>query len=593
MTSIFLRGAVAALGLLCALSHTANAQEIVYIDQGTNWNATTRTLYYTQDQGSRLIALSWMRALKQPDGTSFLADGLKRYGYLPMEGPTQGLPLGFPVTGSAPQQMVGMTCSACHTREISVSGTRYRIDGGPALVDFHGLMVDLNTAAQAVATNAAAFDSFAKEVLGTQYQDPNSLSWLKTEFTLWAQRFDAIVKNGVPHENWGVGRLDAVGMIFNRLTGLDIGPPPSNLLVSNLKPADAPVRYPFLWNASIQDMTQWPGFAENGSDILALARNVGEVYGVFGEFAPKKERWSLLGYDYLAGNSVNFSGLSTLEGLIKKMGPPKFPFPVNQELAEKGKVVFNQSGNNGCADCHGIKPGQQRLLNSTWATPILDVGTDSRQYDILNWTAATGVMEGARIPFAHDTLGKTAPSLDILTVGVANSILQYYGSKLFDLREDAQTLLAAAPTSLGDMADLPEARLPGTLQELKLAFPKSRGENQQVKSAPAANGSTNFKYESRVIQGIWATAPYLHNGSVPTLEDLLKPAAQRPTQFAVGRDYDVKKVGLAATQTGLSSTTVTTGCDQRNSGNSRCGHEFGTTLSDSDKQALLEYLKTL
>ena len=77
-------------------------------------------------------------------------------------------------------------------------------------------------------------------------------------------------------------------MIFNRLTGLDLGPPPSYLIPGNIQKAAAPVRYPFLWNAAIQDHTQWPGFADNGNTILGLARNLGEVYGVFATFAPQK-----------------------------------------------------------------------------------------------------------------------------------------------------------------------------------------------------------------------------------------------------------------------------------------------------------------
>ena len=95
-----------------------------------------------------------------------------------------------------------------------------------------------------------------------------------------------------------------------------------------------------------------------------------------------------------------------------------------------------------------------------------------------------------------------------------------------------------------------------------------------------------------MLQGIWAAAPYLHNGSVPTLAELLKPAAQRVSKFAVGAKYDIENVGLAAVQDGNETRTLT-GCDDLNSGNSRCGHEFGTSLSDQDKKALLEYLKTL
>jgi hypothetical protein len=96
-----------------------------------------------------------------------------------------------------------------------------------------------------------------------------------------------------------------------------------------------------------------------------------------------------------------------------------------------------------------------------------------------------------------------------------------------------------------------------------------------------------------VLEGIWAAAPYLHNGSVPTLAMLLMPAKDRTAEFAIGPTYDTDAVGLAVVQTKFNYTLKTTDCTARNSGNSRCGHEFGTGLSAADKRALLEYLKTL
>jgi hypothetical protein len=96
-----------------------------------------------------------------------------------------------------------------------------------------------------------------------------------------------------------------------------------------------------------------------------------------------------------------------------------------------------------------------------------------------------------------------------------------------------------------------------------------------------------------VLEGIWATAPYLHNGSVPTLADLLKPAAERTTKFKIGPAYDMNNVGLASEQTQFNFELETTDCSDRNSGRSRCGHEFGTQLTEAEKRALLEYLKTL
>jgi hypothetical protein len=96
-------------------------------------------------------------------------------------------------------------------------------------------------------------------------------------------------------------------------------------------------------------------------------------------------------------------------------------------------------------------------------------------------------------------------------------------------------------------------------------------------------------YEARVLEGIWAAAPYLHNGSVPTLDDLLKPANQRPAVFYIGTNYDISKVGLASSQ------TPSPGYEYRTSvkGNGNGGHEYGTQLSAPQKTALIEYLKSL
>jgi len=98
-------------------------------------------------------------------------------------------------------------------------------------------------------------------------------------------------------------------------------------------------------------------------------------------------------------------------------------------------------------------------------------------------------------------------------------------------------------------------------------------------------------YCSPPLDGIWMRAPYLHNGSVPTLGDLLLPDAERPKSFYRGYDvYDPVKVGFvtegpAAERAGWKEATA-----ERGNGNQ--GHDYGTDLSADDRRALVEFLKT-
>ncbi len=100
-------------------------------------------------------------------------------------------------------------------------------------------------------------------------------------------------------------------------------------------------------------------------------------------------------------------------------------------------------------------------------------------------------------------------------------------------------------------------------------------------------------YANHPIDGAWLRAPFLHNGSVPTLRDLLSPASERPKQFFKGYDvYDQKNLGFVSTAQAANGRRFFA-FDTTQPGNSNSGHEYGTTLSAGDKDALLEYLKTL
>ncbi|MES2057825.1 MAG: di-heme-cytochrome C peroxidase [Pseudomonadota bacterium] len=582
-TSLVLSGTVLASSAVGQDTPAAAvAPAIVFLDQGSAWTDAARSDFYSRDQGSQMIPFAWLAALSAADGQPFLGDQLARYGYLP--NPGADLPVGFTKAGPAGQEMAGMTCAACHTRQISVGPQQYRVDGGPALVDFQALLSDMLDAVDRVRATDATFAAFAATVLGAN-APKKKVTQLRQDVDLWYLRENALRTGAYPTPLWGVGRLDAVSMIFDRLAGLDLGKSPSYLIQSNIKLADAPVRYPFLWNAPKQDYTQWPGFAANGSDIYGLARNTGEVVGVFGKFRPRKSIFHLFGIDFLNNGtpnetSVQFDGLLKLENLVKLIGAPKWPFAIDSTLAARGQAIFNlPDSQGGCASCHGVTPGIKRLPGqSTWATPLLDVGTDTRQYDILARESDPGVLKGAHIPFLTKPIKNPATTFSLLGVAVGGAILQS-GSWVPAIWHD----LGAKPNPNMSMA----IQAPMPSDDVKKALDDSFNE------AAAAPADGKHRYESRVLFGIWATAPYLHNGSVASLADLLRPASQRAASFKVGAAYDTQAVGLAAVQPGLNSDRVTTGCEDLNSGNSRCGHEFGTTLSDADKLALLEYLKML
>jgi hypothetical protein len=94
------------------------------------------------------------------------------------------------------------------------------------------------------------------------------------------------------------------------------------------------------------------------------------------------------------------------------------------------------------------------------------------------------------------------------------------------------------------------------------------------------------------MEGLWLRGPYLHNGSVPGLSDLLREPSQRPKVFYRGYDViDPENVGFVSQ--GPEAQRVGFRYDTSERGNSNAGHLWGTSLKDDEKKALVEYLKTL
>jgi hypothetical protein len=149
------------------------------------------------------------------------------------------------------------------------------------------------------------------------------------------------------------------------------------------------------------------------------------------------------------------------------------------------------------------------------------VGTDSRQYGIMHRPVSSGVLEGAKSPIGQ-AYGATADVFQMLSASVIGTIAQKrLGLKIFRYGQATAVDAEAA----GDKAGV--SPLSQLLSTYATASP-----------LPCGKEGGKIQYESRVLEGIWATAPYLHNGSVPTLADLLMPAGDRPKDFRLGNRYD-------------------------------------------------------
>jgi mono/diheme cytochrome c family protein len=306
------------------------------------------------------------------------------------------------------------------------------------------------------------------------------------------------------------------------------------------------------------DHVQWGGFSAN-ADGGALGRNVGEVIGVFGQIQVKHyetEAEAKRGYP----SSIQGQALVRMEDTLGKLESPVWPEdilpPIARTLAARGRRLYQAQ----CQSCHAIidRTDPHRKVVAM-VTGVDVVGTDAQSVtNLVPARAPTGILQGAISP-RGEKYGADAPALALLA----------------DLGTRA---VSAQP--LAAVAALTSAKAHG------LAETSKQGNHPQ----PTAQDPTAalMSYKARPLDGIWATAPYLHNGSVPTLYDLLLPAAARPRTFSVGRrEFDPKKVGY------VSDGQIPFVLDTAVTGNSNRGHEYGTALSDADLAALLEYLKTL
>jgi mono/diheme cytochrome c family protein len=655
----------------------AAEDEIVYLDAqgwGPSRESTDRQTYYYTGQGASLMGLpySWFVHLERPFRTARLADPafLRSLNFIVDHAPTAAnpdmLPVGFARTYDAAsgQYLLDVTCAACHTGELHVKdpATRkvlgIRIDGGQAMHAFTDLdngkfVTELGYGAAETMVNPAKFNRFAKAVLGS------ASSWSQRA-SLWRQlaSFNRAVlaashaafdKSHYPVQE-GYGRTDALARIANTVFGERLGEP------RNYHPGTGPVSYPYLWNIWKFDWVQY-----NASVSQPLARNVGEAMGTgasyqlvdsFGRPIPESERYR---------TSIQFDNLERIEGTLQKLRPPVWPENVlgriDPQRAHAGQLLFEHY----CEGCHG-----PHLASPSYTQAISPLRRPTDELWLIKWKALNDVGTDPTTArnFIDNTLDLTRLGMPIASVrALLEAPLQQQQARWLAAIAQLDTQLAAEARKPGGgdpalVADLTTQRdyanselserfsdsaittfLDGLdLQKMnggvglnilgltiRNRYYADRHIDPDLQQCLEGFGTLDIPqlalgYKPRPLAGIWATPPYLHNGSVPNLFELLSPPTEkdakgvahpgRSERFFLGRrDFDPVKVGYATEP--AEGTTSGFWYDTKQAGNSNAGHYFwgdqeidfdqnpvpaqghlNRGFSVEERYQIIEYLKT-
>lgn len=571
-----------------------NPAAVVYLDQG--WSPEERQQFYYTTQGSQLIPFDWFLALERVGAKEKFASAanMERLRFIPQppskDRNPDGLPIGFvkddnPKTVREPNikrsflgpeferlkpadltnKWLGLTCAACHTGNIQSGMTVIRIDGGAAMADVQSFLSELSDAVTATLKDNEALERFAREVLektGTGYS-PAEQNALRDRMKEYSPALVRLVRRGTGKHPYGFGRLDAFGAILNEVCDTSLNMP------ANYHPSDAPASFPFLWGAPALDWVQWNGSADN-----PLGRNVGEVLGVFGQVnldpIPAEDRFK---------STAHLENLVRLEDQLHKLRAPAWPTEVFGELDAKlvatGKALFVKN----CANCHGLRDPEtnqfpqtaenkfKKRFVRTSMIKLSEIGTDPAL--AMNF-AARQADPGSLMPQGSPKIPRPV-LLSLAVKGAINKKIAEHEPPL-----DEKTILR-----INGFRD-PDAKPPNVLA-----------------------------YKAGPLEGIWATAPYLHNGSVPNLYELLLPAKKRSQSFFVGsRVFDRKRVGFETARTEGAWEFKVQNEQEPIPGNSNAGHEghgpghaLGYTetfengawreFTDDERYALIEFLKSL
>jgi mono/diheme cytochrome c family protein len=548
--------AAAAIGCAQMSPEEPAGTNVHFLDQ--NWDAGQRDWFYHASQGTRIMPYKWFLALEQPvpgsAGRTQFADPayLARFGFIAdrrSDGNPDGLPVGFAwddgsVDGSQSVTMVGLTCAACHTGQIDYNGASIRIDGGPAMTDLGAFQKQLGIAAFATYIQPFRFDRFARKVLEAN-DTPEARKQLHQHLGQFIDagktEAEAAKRQQLYPVAEGYGRLDALGRGGNFVFGTQLGDP------RNFAVADGPVSYPGLWDASWFDWVQY-----NGAIRQPMGRNVAEAMGVRSAVklsGPSEDlHKSTVRLDNIHEMEQLLAGPKAGEGLTSPRWPEDLLPKIDAGRQQRGKQLYAQMC-SGCHDGGWSQPDRHgRQYRQIVMKPVDDIGTDPK-------AAMNFVQRKAYLNASDKTPVPAATGLKKVTDAVIERWL-----------DDN-----AVPSNQRD--DI-------------------KGYRDNDWRAVAA-------YRARPLNGIWATAPYLHNGSVPNLYQMLVPADQRDTAFSVGsRQFDPKMVGFST-----DGAADAFQFDTSIPGNSNRGHEFrnaplrngviGRELTENERWDLIEYLKSL
>jgi hypothetical protein len=513
-------------------------------DQG--WDYGTAQAWYHVDQGTAFFPYEWFVALEQASGQErFAAPGhMQRFGFLsnpPHEAYNpDGLPIGFSRTELRLDKgafqcwqgnWVGLTCAACHTSQVNYHGTSLLIDGGPAHNDIETFRANLAGAFAANANDPEKAQRFVGRILAQQ----SDLSPADVQAGLQCFGRASVARARFEQEALAAADEPPSAAGPARLDALGRG---GNFLfaestgtIENYKTTTAPVSFPALWDTPYFDWVLY-----NNSVRQPLARSVVEALGVG---APMD--LSTLNAPELRHN-VQMDNLVDIQLWLQDLKSPKWPEPVlgdiDQDLADRGAEVYAAN----CASCHQVIdrdahdatcPSRTEVVIPSY--PIEAVGTDPRQ--------------AVNFATREITLGQQKQPLGAWVKLITDKVVGQY-----------------------------------------TADPKNAARAELVNCDLGNDFQVIEEYRARPLNGIWATAPYLHNGSVPDMVELLKGAAERPATFYVGNwEFDPDRLGFEWQSPFLGAFEFDTSI----TGNSNAGHEHGTALSEGDKRAVIEYLKTL